>query len=759
MTTTPSFHIKRGKKTSGYVLLITMALASAGAVVLAIALDWSSKNAVLTSRNNEYFTTCYAAEAATEKIFALVSKDYQNYGESLVYSKMATYASGVPSTIDNPSDSAYWNRYSFSDGRGTNNKVFLNRVATNKNIVLGPPYGGLYALAATYQIVANAKNVASDYQISGAVGQEINVGTIPLFQFAIFYQEDMEVNPGAPMNIRGLVHGNANIYSKSSGGVVFSNDVSASGSIIIDKKPGDPLDRSGGSAPNFREYHLSETSPLNLPVGTNTTEIVDDIGDNVHAILEVPPSGESPTSAAGTNRLYNQADLVLLVSNNIVIAKTGIRIDDPPVTIPQNQWSLFLKTNDTFFNKRENINIQSASIDVNQLRLWAFTNTATFDNRQLQSVYIVDLRPTSNAVVSTNYTVTTNYVVITNTTPQTALTYPATNTYIGVVNNTSVSTNSAATNKPSVPPAFNLVTNKAVVTTVAKPAAGTYVGTLKTNTTQINNSTTHPVTASPTIPYVPPITTNGSSPKKYTYKRIDNYTYTNITSYSFSLPAYAYNKITGISTNTVRMTNYFYSTNYNIFAESGIVLTNGSRLPSSGLTVATPNPLYVMGHYNTTTNGTAFSYGSTTAQTRPAALMADAITVLSSAWNPANSWGDYSSRTAANTTVNAAFLAGIVPTGNGYYSGGVENFPRFLENWSGRTFTYNGSMTVLFDSRVACAPWIDPGSANGIYGAPTRSWAFDNNFLDSTKLPPLTPSVLSVTKGKWSLIKPNTTTF
>ena len=51
-------------------------------------------------------------------------------------------------------------------------------------------------------------------------------------------------------------------------------------------------------------------------------------------------------------------------------------------------------------------------------------------------------------------------------------------------------------------------------------------------------------------------------------------------------------------------------------------------------------------------------------------------------------------------------MAGIVETANNDYSGGVENFPRFLENWSGSTFTYNGSMVVLYlsqfwQSRVA----------------------------------------------------------
>ena len=77
---------------------------------------------------------------------------------------------------------------------------------------------------------------------------------------------------------------------------------------------------------------------------------------------------------------------------------------------------------------------------------------------------------------------------------------------------------------------------------------------------------------------------------------------------------------------------------------------------------------------------------------QPAAIIADAVNVLS------NSWLDSKSGTAPNaspTTVNAGFISGNVPTGGGYYSGGVENFPRFLEDWSNKVFTYYGSMIQL----------------------------------------------------------------
>ena len=127
---------------------------------------------------------------------------------------------------------------------------------------------------------------------------------------------------------------------------------------------------------------------------------------------------------------------------------------------------------------------------------------------------------------------------------------------------------------------------------------------------------------------------------------------------------------------------------------------------------------------------------------QPAAIIGDAVNILS------NSWLDSKSGTvpdASPTTVNAGIISGNVPTGNGYYSGGVENFPRFLEDWSNKPFTYYGSMIQLFQSKQAIGRW---GSAN-VYSPPDRAWYFDTSFVSS---PP--PGVLvsyNYLRSRWYL--------
>lgn len=161
-------------------------------------------------------------------------------------------------------------------------------------------------------------------------------------------------------------------------------------------------------------------------------------------------------------------------------------------------------------------------------------------------------------------------------------------------------------------------------------------------------------------------------------------------------------------------------------------LTNGSSIPSTGLTVASNNPVYVMGDYNTAGHA--------------AAILGDAITVLSNSWNDANSGtSNLNDRTASSTTIRAGFMAGNVEqaAGSSYYSGGAENYMRMLENWSGKTLTYSGSLVCLWQSNQATGRWT---YGSPYYTAPTRNWSYG---MDPTNLPPGTPRVRGVDKFTW----------
>jgi hypothetical protein len=202
---------------------------------------------------------------------------------------------------------------------------------------------------------------------------------------------------------------------------------------------------------------------------------------------------------------------------------------------------------------------------------------------------------------------------------------------------------------------------------------------------------------------------------------------------------------------------YVYDTSATSSARRGIRIKGGTKIPTSGLTIASNNPIYIQGDFNTGGSPPSDSTSQndpTTPQvsgyTRaPCSVLGDAINLLSNAWNDANSSSGTSSRVAANTTYNTAILSGIVPTapvgGDGSYSGGAENFPRFLEDWSHAIVTYYGSMVELYKSQQSTGEW---GKAN-VYVPPTRHWYFDTNFKVTP--PPGSLMVYAYEKGQWSM--------
>ncbi len=175
---------KKRARENGWALIAVMSLAATGLLMVASLISWANQNATVVARNNEYFATTYAAEAATEKALSAMVQDDQDYGEGIVFTEASYYAGLIPTASDNP----YWTNYQFSGGT-VNNKLIVSEVSASTTNVLGPPYSGLICVGATYDIIANAKNVNSEFGITSTVGQKVTLGQIPIFQFAIFYED------------------------------------------------------------------------------------------------------------------------------------------------------------------------------------------------------------------------------------------------------------------------------------------------------------------------------------------------------------------------------------------------------------------------------------------------------------------------------------------------------------------------------------------------------------------------------------------
>lgn len=240
-----------------------------------------------------------------------------------------------------------------------------------------------------------------------------------------------------------------------------------------------------------------------------------------------------------------------------------------------------------------------------------------------------------------------------------------------------------------------------------------------------------------------------------------------------------YNVTTDVATASVMDHRYY---------RRGVRLINGSRLPgnqNNGFSFASENGVYIFGNYNATGVTTApilatddptpadnYSPSGAAGQV-PASVIADAVTVISNPWDNTigtggAGWSDAASfaspflsgtytgingRPARETTVRAAILMGDTisstlanPNQGGYgaqrLNGSVNNFKRFLEDWSpvsvGRQrMNYCGSLINLFNSRNNNGTF--KYGMGRVYDAPLRNWTFDTSFLDAQRMPPGTP--------------------
>ncbi|MGA7908116.1 MAG: hypothetical protein WCA16_11980, partial [Candidatus Sulfotelmatobacter sp.] len=182
----------------------------------------------------------------------------------------------------------------------------------------------------------------------------------------------------------------------------------------------------------------------------------------------------------------------------------------------------------------------------------------------------------------------------------------------------------------------------------------------------------------------------------------------------------------------------------------------------NGFTVASEEPVYVLGDYNSGPKDPYWPSGNVpTTPHSAAAIIADAVTLLSNppsaatkptanvGWTDAESFGypgAVSNRPGNTSYYRVAVAAGkSIPFPQPAWGaqdfgtdGGMHNFLRYLEDRgaAGATVNYAGSLISMYYSQYATGNFK---CCNVVYGAPTRNYFFDTQFLNPNNLPPGTP--------------------
>jgi hypothetical protein len=201
-------------------------------------------------------------------------------------------------------------------------------------------------LAAKATAAATADKSSNNIKLSLTFTNRV----ISLFQFAIFYNGDLEFNSTSPMTVQGWVHSNANIYAQPAGEAApaavstttFLSKVSAVGSIYnrVDAWA-DGIGRTGitkvlltGSdcsvatnCQNISDYVAGTTSPATDPLGTTEISTFQGKLQTGIAKLKTPPHGFTRKRNYSTNKIgeyYAKADMRLdFVPDRDVTAKTA----------------------------------------------------------------------------------------------------------------------------------------------------------------------------------------------------------------------------------------------------------------------------------------------------------------------------------------------------------------------------------------------------------------------------------------------------
>ncbi|MBD2100830.1 hormogonium polysaccharide biosynthesis protein HpsA [Leptolyngbya sp. FACHB-261] len=131
---------------------------------------------------------------------------------------------------------------------------------------------------------------------------------------------------------------------------------------------------------------------------------------------------------------------------------------------------------------------------------------------------------------------------------------------------------------------------------------------------------------------------------------------------------------------------------------------------------------------------------NSTSPTSPVLVNSNGAPVLSSGTPYPGSYYSFNDgkavQGATDTRVNAVIISGIVPSRAGQTYGGLHNFPRFIEDWTGDDLYLSGALLQLNFSTSATGPydqdsWEPPTGADAFnerikyYSPPNRKWGYD----------------------------------
>ncbi len=237
-------HLKNKRKNErGAALAIVIIIVAILAVVAMTALAFSSSEARIAGSDLQRMQTFYAAVAGIEKM----TSDFSD----LFRDKLNPTPTDLTNISSSPPPPLVAEGFTFNQTLVEDTDK-LNELRTIQGLpsdiyprvnIPDGPYAGLYASIIPYKMSSTAimNNTGTEVEIE----REFNNYLVPLFQFGIFSNEDIEIHPGPLMTFNGRVHGNKNIYALRN--TKFLNRLTMAGEFVRDAWRGGAANTRSGN--------------------------------------------------------------------------------------------------------------------------------------------------------------------------------------------------------------------------------------------------------------------------------------------------------------------------------------------------------------------------------------------------------------------------------------------------------------------------------------------------------------------------------
>ncbi|HWC61923.1 MAG TPA: hypothetical protein VHC44_19705 [Verrucomicrobiae bacterium] len=385
-------------KRSAYALLIILFMTAIAAMILGGTLQRTFGVAQMNNRAVDLMKSQNAAEAAVEMVFSRMQYDFQSAGGlAMVTTNLSNYRGLYPLA----SQDSYWGNFQFSDAQGNLNKTYVQKIATYTGPLPISYSNRTTSMAPIYRIVSNAKPLTGNSGVTGTAQEDVMLALVPLTAYAIFYNGLLEFSTCATMVVNGAVHSNTNIYVGTDASLTFHTTVTASGIVEAPNNNGGSWASQSKWVTNYNSSWNTTFTPVTNFVNHLATIQIALPMTNTHSLIDVPTTNDS-TTVSGQQRLYNQAQVVLTVSNlvatdpytsnvlvSVKIQKAPSSADvpgadtTPTVLLYTNPSPVFLSTNlpflaitNTFFDRREGTTNLTTQIDVFKYKQW-LTNSVS----------------------------------------------------------------------------------------------------------------------------------------------------------------------------------------------------------------------------------------------------------------------------------------------------------------------------------------------------------------------------------------------